>query len=180
MTNEPPGGAAALPEFDPACMVELDLRDLLRAGGAPKAQILEAVATLPVDGVLHLRTPFLPVPLIQLLQPRGFQYHAASFSDSDWSTWFWRTTPAPRPAAKATGSAIDRSGAEDLRLLPPPEPMLRILERIDREALAFEVLLPFYPEPLIRLLADGQWRLELVEEASDGVRVRLVPGGRNA
>ncbi|MES2305318.1 MAG: DUF2249 domain-containing protein [Gemmatimonadota bacterium] len=169
-----------LPEFDPAHLVELDLRELLRAGGAPKAQILEAVAALPAEGVLHLRTPFLPVPLIQLLEQRGFQHHAASFSESDWSVWFWRGLPAVRTASSATGSAIAQDGAEDLRMLPPPEPLLRILERIDSERAPFDVLLPFFPQPLVEVLHDGSWSVVLVSEASDGVRVRLIPAPRPA
>lgn len=176
MTGQPVENDTPLPEFDPAHLVELDLRELLQQRGAPRSQILAAVEALPADGVLHLRTPFRPAPLILLLHQRGFHYHSASFSESDWSTWFWRALPTSRSTGQATGSAIDQRDAEDLRMLPPPEPLLRILERIDREHAPFDVLLPFFPQPLVEVLHDGSWTVTLVSEASDGVRVRIAPG----
>lgn len=166
-----------LPEFDPAQIVELDVRELLRAGGEPKAQIIAAADALRLEQVLHVRSTFRPEPLLTLMHRRGFHFHSAEFAESDWSTWFWRANPAERSDRGSTGSAINREGAEDLRLLPPPEPLLRILERIDVETAAFEVLLPFFPQPLVEVLHDGAWSVVLVSEASDGVRVRLIPGG---
>lgn len=103
-----------------------------------------------------------------LLGECGFHHHAAAFSESDWSTWFWRGLPA--------GSVIERDGSEDLRLLPPPEPLLPILERIDVERAPFEGLLPFFPQPLVEVLHDGSWTVTLVSEASNGGRIRLEPG----
>lgn len=164
-----------LPEFDPARIIELDVRELLRSGGEPRSQIIAAADALPKGYVLHLRTTFRPEPLLKLMHQRGFHFHTADFGESDWSSWFWRTAPPPTATRPGSGSGIDREGAEDYRLLPPPEPLLRILARISAETAPFDVLLPFYPEPLIALLRDEPWSLELVEEASDGVRVRLTP-----
>lgn len=175
MTTARDASASPLPEFDPGRIVELDLRDLLRSGGEPLPQILAAVDALPNEFVLHLRSTFRPEPLLRLLQQRGFQHHAAMFGEADWSTWFWRTVPPREPTRAQTGNAIATEGADDYRLFHPPEPLLRILARIDTEREAFEVLLPFFPEPLVALLRDEEWTLTLVGEASDGVRVRLVP-----
>lgn len=173
-----PDGESELPEFDPALLVELDLREFLRQGGAPRERILTAIDALPEHGVLHLRTPFRPVPLIQLLTDRGFHCHSASFSEGDWSTWFWRTIPALPVATHPAPGRLDTRDAEDLRLMPPPEPLLRILERIDNESAPFDVLLPFYPELLVAVLREGTWTMELISEMSEGVRVRLSPGAR--
>jgi hypothetical protein len=171
VTNAPP---PPLPDFDPASIVELDVRDLLAAGHEPLPQILAAVEQLPANGVLHLRSPFRPNPLLQRLAQLGFTAHASAFADDDWSTWFWRegavthhvtATPAPHPPAPA--------GTLDLRLLPPPEPLLRILEAVEASDAAFDVLLPFFPQPLVALLEPAGRRVVLLEHRSDGVLVRI-------
>jgi hypothetical protein len=175
MTQSDDVVATPLPEFDPERIVELDVREMLLAGGEPRVAILAAADGLPDGHVLHLRTTFPPVPLLQLMHRRGFHHHTAMFGESDWSTWFWRTVLPPETSRGSTRNAINRVGAEDYRLLPPPEPLLRILTRVGTETAAFDVLLPFYPEPLITLLRDDRWSMTLVDEASDGVRVRLEP-----
>ena len=175
MTTSEDITATPLPEFDPERIVELDVREMLRAGGEPRVAILAAADGLPEGHILHLRTTFPPVPLLYLMHRRGFHHHTADFGESDWSTWFWRTAPPPAVARVGNGSGIDREGAEDMRLLPPPEPLLRILARLGTESSAFDVLLPFFPEPLVPLRVDEWWSMTLVEEASDGVRVRLSP-----
>ena len=59
------------------------------------------------------------------------------------------------------------------RLLPPPEPLLRILEAVEASDAPFDVLLPFYPEPLVALLEPSRRRIVLVEHRPDGVQVRI-------
>jgi uncharacterized protein (DUF2249 family) len=162
-----------LPEFDPTTIVDLDVRGDLRAGREPLPIILAAINGLPAGSVLHVRAPFRPTPLLQRLAQLGFASHAIAFADDDWSTWFWRadTTPmAPKPEAAA---AAVPAGVLDLRLLPPPEPLLRILEAVEASDAPFDVLLPFYPEPLVALLEPSRRRIVLVEHRPDGVQVRI-------
>lgn len=169
-------GDSALPDFDPAAIVELDLRDDIRAGLPPLPRILAATKELAAGGVLHLRTPFQPRPLFALLGKEGFLHHTHPFAEDDWSCWFWRaeTPPPARVTAPAEATPEPEAGLLDLRLLPPPEPLLRILERIAQGAEPFDVLLPFNPELLHALLAEQGWSATLVEEASDGVRLHLA------
>ena len=175
MTPRDESTATPLPDFDPESIYELDVRETLRAGGEPRSEIVAAADGLPEGHVLHLRTTFRPEPLLRLLERRGFHHHTAMFGESDWSTWFWKTLAPPTPAPLRAINSVTTDDAEDLRLLPPPEPMLRILERIGADSTGFDVLLPFYPEPLVPLLIDAAWSITMVEEASDGVRVRLSP-----
>jgi Uncharacterized conserved protein (DUF2249) len=175
MTPRAETTATPLPDFDPERIYELDVRETLRAGGEPRSEIVAAADGLPAGHVLHLRTTFRPEPLLRLMEGRGFHHHTAMFGESDWSTWFWKTLAPPTPAPLHTSNSVTTDDAEDLRLLSPPEPMLRILERITADSSGFDVLLPFYPEPLVPLLIDAAWSITLVEEASDGVRVRLTP-----
>lgn len=166
---------APLPEFDPSAIVDLDVRADIAAGREPFPAIMQAAAALPPGGVLHLRAPFRPTPLLHRLAQLGFASHATAFADDDWSTWFWRTDAAPaapRPTATAATPPVP-DGVLDLRLLPPPEPLLRILEAIEASDAPFDVLLPFYPEPLVALLEPSRRRIALVENRPDGVQVRI-------
>ena len=61
----------------------------------------------------------------------------------------------------------------DLRTLPPPEPMLRILERIEESEGPHTFLLPFAPTPLYPLLESYGWGVE-VRVGAEGVEVTLV------
>ncbi len=162
------------PSFDPNTIVDLDVRATLRAGQEPLPQILAAVRDLPPDGVLHLRTSFIPAPLLTLLAQQGFQHHTEAFADSDCSTWFWRGATPDRPPPPAEPGIPVVEDVTDLRLLPPPQPMLWIVERLEQGIDALEVYLPFYPEPLLPVLARYNYGLELVQQGSDGVHVRIA------
>lgn len=164
-----------LPDFDPTAVVDLNVRADIAAGREPLPAIMRSVQELPPGSVLHLRAPFRPTPLLQRLAQLGFASHATAFADDDWSTWFWRADAAP-VAPRATSTATTPSvpaGVLDLRLLPPPEPLLRILELVEASDAPFDVLLPFYPEPLVALLEPARRRISIVEHRPDGVQVRI-------
>jgi hypothetical protein len=165
----------SLPDFDPDAIVDLDLREELRAGTSPLAHITEAADRLGPGGVLHLRTPFEPRPLFALLDKRGFVHHSQPFAEDDWSSWFWRvdTPPERRPAVQMATTTVDE-GTLDLRQLPPPEPLLIILERIASHSAPFDVLLPFDPDMLHTFLAAQGWAATMVEAGTDGVRLRIA------
>jgi uncharacterized protein (DUF2249 family) len=168
-----------LPEFDPALIVDLDVRPLIASGTPPMATIMTAVNELARGQVLHLRSPFMPGPMVRKLAGAGFSHRTHSFADDDWSTWFWRADEmkgaeyaAAPPKPEGRQCPAD-AAVMDLRLLPPPEPMLRILERVERETAAFEVLLPFYPEPLVPILEEMGRAVTVLDNRSDGVLVRV-------
>lgn len=67
----------------------------------------------------------------------------------------------------------------DLRKLPPPEPMLVIMDAIADPVPAcgyWAFLLPRFPQPLVSMLADRglDYRVE-PEENYDGVLIRIAP-----
>lgn len=177
MTEPGTAGTDSLPDFDPAVLTDLDVRDDLRSGREPLARILTVAGALPAGGVLHLRTPFEPAPLFYVLSQRGFAHHTESYADDDWSSWFWRSESPPAPAARPARSlaaALVPAGVIDLRHLPPPEPLVAILARITRDDTPFEVMLPFDPPILDALLAQHGWRVERVDPSADGARLRIV------
>lgn len=69
-----PGAAsdAAVSEQPTAREIHIDAGALLRAGTDPLQDILAAAARLAPGGHLHVTAPFLPSPLMALLQSRGW------------------------------------------------------------------------------------------------------------
>lgn len=166
--------------FDPALLHELDVRDILKRGEQPLDLILQTAETIEDGHVLHLRAPFEPIPLYRVMGQRGFEYHSTMFDTDDWSTWFWRrdAPPLDRPTPVTGRRASIDPEVVDLRSLAPPEPILRILELIDRTDTAFRVALPVFPAPLIAILDGYGWGVTVEAELEDGAFVvRVAPAG---
>ena len=191
-------GAASVPGVAPstdraagrhpqgAAVVELDLREDIRAGREPFPRIMAAVAALATDAVLHLRTPFEPAPLFTVLSKRGFAHESRENGPGDWSTWFWRGGDgAPSGDASATARATPPGGDAtmhaaheqwlDVRGLEPPEPMLRTLA-------ALETLPPGHtlvqvnariPQFLLPILHERGFEFDIDESAPERVLVRI-------
>ena len=98
----------------------LDVREDIRGGQRPFERIMAAVDALADDDVLLLRVPFEPVPLYSVLDKRGFRHRAEQLAPGDWSVFFYR--------------AVDPRMVLDVRGLEPPQPMVRVLEEVDRLA----------------------------------------------
>lgn len=159
--------------FDPAAVTDLDVRELLARRLEPLPLILELAEHLEPGRVLHVRSPFQPVPLYTVLGERGFVHKSARFADDDWSTWFWRADHPP-PRALAVARQDPPPGVTDLRWLAPPEPLLWILSwTADHRDGTLRVMLPFFPTPLPDLLGDDGWQVALEAEREDGVVVRI-------
>jgi hypothetical protein len=168
--------AGGLPDFDPAVLIDVDVRDDLRAGRHPLPRLLAHADALPEGGVLHVRAPFRPLPLVHVLAQRGFAHHSEAFADDDWSSWFWRSdSPLVQSAAASEPVTAAPPGTIDLRQLPPPEPLVAILAQVTRTDAPFDVLLAFDPVILGPLLARQGWQVTLIDRVGDGVRLRLSP-----
>ncbi|HET6579340.1 MAG TPA: DUF2249 domain-containing protein, partial [Gemmatimonadales bacterium] len=83
----PASGAAGRPAG--ARILEVDVREDLRAGREPFSKILAAVREIGAGEVLWLRATFEPVPLYTVLAKRGFLHEAQAEGPDDWSVWFW-------------------------------------------------------------------------------------------
>ena len=122
-----------MPGNIPVAQVHLDVREDIRRGHEPLARIMAAVKALAADEALVLRAPFEPIPLYDVLGRRGFAHRAERRAPDDWSVTFYRAAaalrpePAPGPATPARGRTV-----LDVRGLEPPQPMLRVLQEIDR------------------------------------------------
>ena len=126
-----PQALARLPE---ANEVHLDVREDIRRGQEPFARIMTAVKALAPAQALVLRAPFEPVPLYAALGKRGFAHWTERRAPDDWSVWFYREPGVSGEAARndrATASVDNDQLVLELRGLEPPEPMMRVLERLD-------------------------------------------------
>jgi uncharacterized protein (DUF2249 family) len=113
--------------------VDLDVRPILRAGGEPFQQIMQAVAALAPGQGLRLFATFKPIPLFGVLGSKGFSYEATELDGGDWEVLFRPTETATATDSASTTSATDVTEWPDPvqhldnRELDPPEPMVRIL-----------------------------------------------------
>ncbi len=177
------GMTPPFPDFDPSRIIELDVRDILRGGGEPLPQILAAADRLPQDWVLHLRSPFQPVPLYVVMADREFRHHSTMFAGDDWSTWFWRASEEAAATHTELTQVVPRTpapaDARDLRDLPPPEPLLAILAHVQDVGTACRMVLPCAPTPLGALLEGHGWEVGPSEVLADGsVVVTIRPRGK--
>lgn len=132
---------AELETLDPSRILDLDVREDLRAGREPFQRIMHARQALSDDGVLRLRAIFEPKPLYGVLGRDGFAHWAERLADDDWQVWFYRAAGAQDVPARAGGRALPTCGSPkpepadvtvlDVRDMEPPEPMQRTLEALE-------------------------------------------------
>lgn len=68
----------------------LDVRPLLARGEEPFALIRERLQRLPAGQGLRVVAPFVPAPLIEILQSEGYCATLERRPDGGWATCFWR------------------------------------------------------------------------------------------
>lgn len=165
---------------------DLDVRPILREGGEPFSAIMEAVAALAPGQPLRLFASFKPVPLFQALGARGFEPSAREIGGGDWEVIF---TPAAEAGSVAPSVAAETQndtdwpepGTElDLRDLEPPEPMVRILEAVERLAAGGTVAacLPREPLFLFEELEKRGHRWRGAAEPDDSYKIVIRAGTR--
>jgi len=69
----------------------LDVRQILKAGGEPFSQIMQAVEGLSPGQGLRLLATFKPVPLFGVMAQRGFGHTEHEIGDGDWEVIFTPT-----------------------------------------------------------------------------------------
>ena len=169
-------------------VIDVDVRDDLRAGREPFSRIMAAVGALRSDQVLRVRAIFEPAPLFTALGKRGFTHASRQEAPDDWSVWFWRAEPAAiaPPAARADQPApldappLDASTVWlDVRGLMPPEPLMRTLAALDALPVGHQLVHvnARVPELLFPMLAERGFACELDDSRADRVLVRVWRAG---
>lgn len=140
----------------------LDVRPILKAGGEPFPEIMNAIATLQTGQGLRLLATFKPVPLFSIMQSKGYAHCEKELGGGDWEVVFQPVADAaaaapvvPPGATAAKPGQDDASGwpapsrSLDNRGVMPPEPMVITLEALESMA-AGEVLEGWYDrDPLL-------------------------------
>ena len=74
--------------FKSSKLSTLDVRPLIARGEEPFDKIMKAVSALAPGESFVLVTPFVPAPLIELLQSQGFDARPEHRADGGWQTQF--------------------------------------------------------------------------------------------
>ena len=74
----------------PKAFKTFDVRPLLAAGTEPFSAIRQRVDALAAGHGLTVIAPFLPAPLVELLQSEGFSTSMERRADGAWAVYFWR------------------------------------------------------------------------------------------
>lgn len=85
--------------------VTLDVREILKGGGEPFMDIMQAVASLSPGQGLRLLAPFVPTPLFGVMSQRGYTHAEREIGGGDWEVIF---SPADT-AASADGALGERT-----------------------------------------------------------------------
>ena len=148
-------------------IVELDVRDILRAKQDPFEQIMGAVQTLAHDDVLELHATFRPDPLLKVLGKQGFHYVTLEKEPEHVIVQFYREA-GERPVFH-----LDNRGLE------PPLPMVRALEFLEQDercqegTLELEIWNERVPALLLPELTERSFRYQVNDDEAGTVRVRI-------
>ena len=158
------------PDVPASRQVHLDVREEIRRGQEPFARIMAAVKRLTPEEALVLRAPFEPVPLYAALGKKGFAHWTERHADDDWTVWFHRGAATNA----STDPAVARPLVIDVRGLEPPEPMVRILEAVERLKAGHTIEVLHERRPLFLYpQLDERGFLHETDESQPGV-VRIV------
>ncbi|MCL6637018.1 MAG: DUF2249 domain-containing protein [Alicyclobacillus sp.] len=155
-------------------VVDLDVREMLRAKEEPFQRIMETVSGLGPEDVFQLHATFRPDPLIRVLGKQGFAHAVVQAGDDHFIVQFYHPD-----GAEGEGGAAKPRFHLDNRGLEPPQPMLRTLGFLEEHPacqtgeLELEIWNDRVPAFLLPELTDRGYAYEILEENPDGARVRI-------
>jgi hypothetical protein len=181
--------AATLSRVEPACaplpaellalpsdrIVDVDVREELRAGKEPFQRIMAAARALPPSAVLRVRAIFEPSPLYSVFAKKGFSHATERLGDEDFRVWFHRRGDPTVASTASESASIDADDVVviDVRDLEPPEPMVRTLEALavlprGKTLVQLNVRVPQF---LLPKLEERGFTYEVREQSADLVRL---------
>lgn len=124
-------------------LIELDVRPVIASGSDPLNLIMEKVKIVLPGQVLKIINTFEPTPLVLMLEKKGFETYIDKISDNLIETYFHKTgknnpadTKTEQPQTNDWDRVLqgfgDRVQTIDVRQLEMPQPMLAILDALDK------------------------------------------------
>lgn len=124
--------------------VQMDVRQATEDGNDPLKDINTRYKQLAIGQTLCIINSFIPAPLIHLLEKRGAQTFVEQVADQEYHTYFLKGSNRPENEPQTQISTLSLADFEDLlqryaeqdivrldvRALPMPQPMERILETL--------------------------------------------------
>lgn len=123
-------------------IIELDVRPVIASGSDPLNTIMQKVKTIQPGQVLKIINTFEPTPLILMLEKKGFETYVDTINDSLIETYFHKVAetnsiePETNQPVNDWDNVLKRFSDKvqkiDVRRLEMPQPMLTILDHLDR------------------------------------------------
>ena len=134
-------------------IIELDVRPIINSGKDPFLDIMNKVKSLKEDEVLLIINSFEPIPLYTVLGEKGFDHYTEE-EDEAFKVYFFKSSSEKNTSDKKSKSKISLSEFEnvielDVRELPPPEPMMKIFEKLSEVDEKTILLVHHHREPLM-------------------------------
>jgi len=163
-------------------IIDFDVRELLASGIDPLTLILDKVKSVQAGEALKVINTFEPVPLIKMLEKKGFDVYADIISNDLVETYFFKKSEDSEIEVKPKDGAdsgwdeimqrfMDNLVTVDVRNLEMPQPMLTILSEIDKltNEKALYVTHKRIPVFLLPELADRKFDYRIKEVAEGEV-----------
>lgn len=124
-------------------VIDFDVREILASGKDPLNPILEKVKAVQTGHALKIINTFEPVPLIKMLEKKGFDTYVDVMGPDRVETYFYKKSDKADMGAGPSANAShgweemlqrfdDKMVTIDVRELEMPQPMLTILSELDK------------------------------------------------
>lgn len=124
-------------------IIDFDVRELLASGNDPLKLILDKIKSIKAGQALKVINTFEPVPLIIMLEKKGFQVYADVINSDLVETYFYKKSEKSAVKMESTANAskgweeeLSRFGDKLVTInvsdLPMPKPMHTILGELEK------------------------------------------------
>lgn len=161
-------------------IIDFDVRELLASGKDPLTLILEKVKAVQAGEALKVINTFEPIPLMKMLEKKGFEVYADIISNDLVETYFYKKSGEnnidvkPKEGANSGWDEViqrftNKLVSVDVRALAMPQPMLTILEELEKLT-ADQALFVYHKRIPVFLLPElSDKKLDYrIKEISDG------------
>ncbi len=142
-------------KFSNEKIVQLDVRPILNSGKDPFNDIMKKIKDLKDDETLLIINSFEPIPLYSVLGRKGFDHFTQKEGDV-FKVYFFkqRQSQGELSSENLKKDEPDLNNFEkvvelDVRDLPPPEPMIKILEMLSQIDEQTVLLVHHHREPIM-------------------------------